>query len=93
MVTRGVRPRAEGTREAVVAAPTRTIDLTGMDDSLPLAWTAVTMATLRPGEVVEVRISDPGLVPDFSAWCRATGNRLLEHASNDGALRLVIRKR
>jgi hypothetical protein len=53
LVTRGVRPRAEGTREAVVAAPTRTIDLTGMDDSLPLAWTAVTMATLRPGEVVE----------------------------------------
>ncbi len=77
----------------MVAARARTIDLTGMDDSLPLAWTAVTMAALRPGDVVEVRISDPGLVRDFSAWCRATGNQLLEHTSNDGAMRLVIRKR
>jgi TusA-related sulfurtransferase len=40
-----------------------------------------------------VRVADPALVADFSAWCRATGNRLLEHTSDNGVLRLVIRRR
>jgi tRNA 2-thiouridine synthesizing protein A len=77
----------------VEVAPARTLDLTGVDDGLPLAWAAVAMATMHPGDVVEVCVADPALVADFSAWCRATGNRLLEHASEDGLVRLVIRKR
>jgi tRNA 2-thiouridine synthesizing protein A len=77
----------------VELAPARTLDLTGTQDGLPLAWTAVAMSTMRSGEVVEVRVSDSGMVPDFSAWCRATGNRLLEHTMAGGTLRLVIRKR
>jgi TusA-related sulfurtransferase len=64
-----------------------------MQDGLPLAWTAVTIATLRPGALVEVLVADPRAVADFSAWCRVTGNRLLEHTTEDGVLRLVIRKR
>jgi tRNA 2-thiouridine synthesizing protein A len=77
----------------VEVAPARTQDLTGMDDGLPLAWTAVAMATMHPGDLVEVRVSDPALVADFSAWCRATGNRLVAHTDEGGVLHLVIRKR
>jgi tRNA 2-thiouridine synthesizing protein A len=80
--------------EAAVDAMTATVlDFTGLPDSLPLAWTAVAMARLRSGNLVEVRISDPGLARDFSAWCRATGNPLLGLTSDDGVLRLIIKKR
>lgn len=74
-------------------ATARALDVTDVDGGLPLAWTAVAMATMRSGDVVEVRVADPALLADFSAWCRATGNRMLEHTLEDGALRLVIRKR
>jgi tRNA 2-thiouridine synthesizing protein A len=88
------RTRRTGTKEtAVEVAPMRTLDVTDVDDGLPLAWTAVAMSTMRSGDVVEVRVADPALLPDFSAWCRATGNRLLEHTSDNGVLRLVIRRR
>jgi tRNA 2-thiouridine synthesizing protein A len=77
----------------VEVTPARTLDLTGMGGGLQLALTAVAMSTMRSGDVVEVRVADPALVADFSAWCRATGNRLLEHTSDNGVLRLVIRRR
>jgi len=77
----------------VEVAPARTLDLTGVDNGMQLALIAVAMSTMRSGDVVEVRVSDPALLADFSAWCRATRNRLLEHTSENGALRLVIRKR
>jgi hypothetical protein len=38
-------------------------------------------------------VADPAMVADFSAWCRATGNRLIAHTTTGGVLRLVIRKR
>jgi TusA-related sulfurtransferase len=87
--------RAEtGVKEATVELATaRTLDVTDVDGGLPLAWTAVAMATMHSGDVVEVRVADPAQLPNFSAWCRTTGNRLLEHTLEDGALRLVIRKR
>jgi tRNA 2-thiouridine synthesizing protein A len=85
---------ARTTEEVPVDAMTATVlDCTGLPDSLPLAWTAIAMARLGSGDLVEVRISDPGLARDFSAWCRATGNALLGLTSDDGVLRLIIRKR
>jgi tRNA 2-thiouridine synthesizing protein A len=69
-----------------------TLDLKGLSCPMPIVKTAKAMRDLSQGEVVEAFATDPGSVPDFVAWCRATGNQLLEHSEQDGVYRFAIRK-
>jgi tRNA 2-thiouridine synthesizing protein A len=70
-----------------------TLDLKGLSCPLPIVKTSKAMKDLRSGEVLEALATDPGSVPDFEAWCRATGNELVESSREDGVFRFVIRKR
>jgi tRNA 2-thiouridine synthesizing protein A len=69
------------------------LDLKGLACPLPIVKTSKAMRDLRSGEVLEAFATDPGSVPDFNAWCRATGNELLESGREDGVFHFVIRKR
>ena len=69
-----------------------TLDLKGLSCPMPIVKTAKAMKDLSPGDVIEAFATDPGSVPDFVAWCRATGNQLLEHSEQDGVYRFAIRK-
>ena len=71
---------------------TLTLDLRGLACPLPIAKTAKAMRDLQPGDVIEALATDPGSVPDFDAWCRTTGNELIEHGEDAGVFRFVIRK-
>jgi tRNA 2-thiouridine synthesizing protein A len=70
-----------------------TLDLKGLSCPLPIVKTAKAIKDLQSGELVEVLATDPGSVPDFTAWTRSTGNELVEHTITDGVFRFVIRKR
>lgn len=72
---------------------TTTLDLKGLSCPVPIVTTAKTMKTLASGEHVEVFATDPGSLPDFKAWCLATGNELVESSQEAGVYRYVIRKR
>ena len=76
--------------EAVIAL---SLDLKGLSCPLPIAKTARAMKDLGPGEVVEVFATDPGSVPDFKAWSKATGNPLLEMNEEGGVFRFVLKKK
>ncbi len=69
------------------------LDLKGLACPLPILRTAKTMKALAAGEVVEVLATDPGSVPDFTAWARATGNTLLEHSLEGGVYRFLLQKK
>jgi tRNA 2-thiouridine synthesizing protein A len=71
---------------------TVTLDLKGLSCPLPIAKTAQAIRSLNPGELIEALATDPGSVPDFTAWCETTGNELVEHTADDGVYRFVIRK-
>jgi tRNA 2-thiouridine synthesizing protein A len=71
---------------------TVTLDLKGLSCPLPIAKTAQAIRSLNPGELIEALATDPGSVPDFTAWCETTGNELVEHTAADGVYRFVIRK-
>jgi tRNA 2-thiouridine synthesizing protein A len=71
---------------------TVTLDLKGLSCPLPIAKTAKAMRDLPAGDLLEALCTDPGSVPDFTAWCETTGNELLEHSEADGVYRFVIRK-
>jgi tRNA 2-thiouridine synthesizing protein A len=70
-----------------------TIDMKGFACPLPIAKTALAMHRIGPGELLEVFATDPGSVPDFDAWCFATGNLLVERSEHEGVFRFVVRKK
>ena len=70
-----------------------TLDLRGEIVALPVARTAVAMAGLESGELIEVLTSDPDSVRDLPVWARATGNRVVEQTQGDGWFRFVLQKR
>lgn len=69
------------------------LDLKGLSCPLPIVKTAKALRDLRPGELVEVLATDPGSVPDFTAWARSTGNELVERTEEGGVYRFVLRKK
>ena len=70
-----------------------TLDLRGLTVPVPVARTAVAMARLRPGALIEVLTSDPDSVRDLPVWARATGNRLVEQNQCTGWYRFILQKR
>lgn len=71
----------------------KTLDLKGLSCPLPIVKTAQAFKELDSGEVLEALATDPGSVPDFTAWCKTTGNELIEHSEIGGVFRFVIRKK
>lgn len=71
----------------------KTLDLKGLSCPLPIVKTAQAIKELRSGELIEALATDPGAVPDFTAWCRSTGNELIERTEEGGVFRFLIKKR
>jgi tRNA 2-thiouridine synthesizing protein A len=69
------------------------LDLKGLSCPIPIARTARAMKQLAPGELIEVFATDPGSVPDFRAWSKATGNPLVESGEDGGVFRFVLMKK
>lgn len=76
-----------------VAEITQTVDAKGLSCPMPIVRTAQTMKIVDPGAVVEVLATDPGSVKDFIAWCRSTGNELIDQSSDGAVYRFVIRRK
>ena len=72
---------------------TRRLDVQGFNCPIPIVKTAKEMKQMAPGELIEVLATDPGSVPDFSAWSKATGNTLIEQSQDGGIYRFVLKKR
>lgn len=66
-----------------MTTPHRTLDAPGMAciDLTPLI--AKTMKDLQPGEVIEVLTDDPAARVGVPAWCRLTGNPLVQTSGDD----------
>jgi tRNA 2-thiouridine synthesizing protein A len=69
------------------------LDLKGLSCPLPIIKTAKAMKQLTPGQMLEALATDPGSVPDFKAWSKATGNPLIESDVNGGVFRFVLQKK
>ncbi len=72
---------------------TTTVDARGLNCPMPIVRTAQAVKPLQPGAVVEVLATDPGSVKDVAAWCRSTGNELLEQTQDGAVYRFVIRRK
>jgi tRNA 2-thiouridine synthesizing protein A len=70
----------------------KTLDLKGLACPLPILKTRKALSGLPKGATLEVFATDPGSVPDFTAFCETTGNRLVEHDEAAGVYRFVIER-
>lgn len=71
---------------------TTTLDTKGMNCPLPILKTKKSIKDLNVGDTLEVLSTDPGSVKDFEAFCRSTGNELLESSEEGGVYRYLIKK-
>ena len=72
---------------------TQLIDARGLSCPMPIVKTAQAVKALASGAVVELLATDVGSVKDVAAWCRATGNELIEQTSDGAVYRFVIRRK
>jgi tRNA 2-thiouridine synthesizing protein A len=68
------------------------LDAKGLNCPLPILKAKKALTGLDNGQTLEILSTDPGSVADFQAFCRATGNELLEH-NNDGDIYRFLIKR
>ena len=73
--------------------PDKILDTKGLTCPLPVLKARKALAELPLGAKLEVLSTDPGSVPDFTAFCASTGNVLVEHSLGDGIYRFVIEHR
>ena len=71
---------------------TTTLDTSGMNCPLPILKTKKAIKDLASGETLKVLSTDPGSVKDFEAFCRSTGNELMESGEDGGTYNFLIKK-
>ena len=69
-----------------------TLDAKGLNCPLPILKARKALKDVSAGETLEILSTDPGSVSDFQAFCRQTGNELLESSIDDSVYRFVIRR-
>jgi tRNA 2-thiouridine synthesizing protein A len=68
------------------------LDAKGLNCPLPILKAKKALKSLESGNTLEVQSTDPGSVADFGAFCRTTGNELLEQNEDGGVWTYLIRK-
>ncbi len=69
----------------------KTLDTKGLNCPLPILKAKKAIAEVPKGGTLEVLATDPGAVADFQAFCKSTGNELVEHSEEGGVYRFLIR--
>ncbi len=70
----------------------KVLDAKGLNCPLPILKAKKALKDVLGGETLEVLSTDPGSAADFQAFCRTTGNELLEHSEEGGVYRFLIKK-
>ena len=68
------------------------LDAKGLNCPLPILKARKALKDVGAGETLEILSTDPGSVADFQAFCRQTGNELLESSNDDSVFRFVIKR-
>ena len=68
------------------------LDTKGMNCPLPILKAKKAIKGLAAGETLQVLSTDPGSVKDFEAFCRSTGNELMNTSEADGVFTYLIKK-
>jgi len=68
------------------------LDVKGLNCPLPILRAKKALNSLGVGNTLEVLATDPGAVKDFEAFCRTTGNELVESKTEGKTFHFVIKR-
>jgi len=68
------------------------LDASGLNCPLPILRAKKTLNGMDAGQVLHIIATDPGSVKDFEAFCKQTGNELLESKEEGGKFHFEIKK-
>lgn len=71
---------------------TATLDAKGLACPMPIVKTKKALKGLAAGDTLTVESTDPGSAKDMEAFCRMTGNELIESNEADGVYTYQIKK-
>ena len=71
----------------------RELDVKGLNCPLPILRAKKALTDMTSGQVLKVLSTDPGSVKDFAAFCKQTGNALIESSESGDAFVFLIAKR
>ncbi|MBL1430253.1 MAG: sulfurtransferase TusA family protein [Robiginitomaculum sp.] len=69
-----------------------TLDAKGLNCPLPILKAKKSLKGMSDGQTLEVLSTDPGSIADFQAFCRTTGNELLEHSVDGDIYKFLIKR-
>ena len=69
------------------------LDARGLQCPGPIVRVSQALAKAGDGQAITVLATDPGFPADIPAWCRTTGNELVDVNQDGGTFRATIRKR
>jgi tRNA 2-thiouridine synthesizing protein A len=68
------------------------LDTKGLSCPLPVLRAKKAIQAVPAGGTLQVLATDPGAVRDFEAFCRSTGNQLVDWREEAGVFTVNIRK-
>jgi tRNA 2-thiouridine synthesizing protein A len=68
------------------------LDTKGLNCPLPILRVKKAIKDVPNGGTLQVLASDPGAVKDFEAFCRATGNQLIDWREEAGVFTFNIKR-
>ena len=68
------------------------LDTKGLNCPLPILKTKKALQGMQLGQVLEILATDPGSVADFQAFCRQTGNELVESSQDQNVYKFLIKR-
>ena len=66
------------------------LDARGLLCPLPVIRTQERVLGMRPGAVLDVLATDPGVLHDIPAWCRVHGHRVLDARREGDDIRIRV---
>ena len=69
-----------------------TLDVKGLNCPLPILRAKKKLNSMEQNATLEVLATDPGSVADFEAFCRTTGNTMVESGENGDVYSFVIQR-
>jgi tRNA 2-thiouridine synthesizing protein A len=71
----------------------QTLDAQGLSCPLPVLKAKKILKSMDAGATLAILATDPGAVGDFHAFCRTTGNELLESKQDGKVFSFLIKRR
>jgi len=68
------------------------LDVKGLNCPLPILRAKKALKDVPMGGTLEVLSTDPGAVKDFEAFCRTTGNELVQSTADGKVFAFVIKR-